>query len=111
MVCGLGTSNCIYVPSDKAGRMITSELERLIREEKAKGKYPIMVNANAGTTVFGAFDPINDIADICKKCGLWLHVDVSNDSIASTLSQFIVTLSFMAWSASFLLSHKHRTLY
>jgi glutamate decarboxylase len=78
MVCGFGTSNCVYIPSDKAGRIIPAELERIILEQKAKGKYPIMVNATAGTTVLGAFDPINEIADICEKYGLWLHVDVSS---------------------------------
>lgn len=38
---------------------------------------PLFVNATAGSTVYGAFDPINEIADICEKYNLWLHVDVS----------------------------------
>jgi sulfinoalanine decarboxylase/sulfinoalanine decarboxylase/aspartate 1-decarboxylase len=33
------------------------------------------VNATAGTTVLGAFDPIDKIADITEKYGIWLHVD------------------------------------
>jgi cysteine sulfinate desulfinase/cysteine desulfurase-like protein len=57
--------------------MIPSELERLILERKAKGHIPFFVNATAGTTVLGAFDPIEPIADICQKYKLWLHVDVS----------------------------------
>lgn len=57
--------------------MIVSELERLVRERKAMGHIPFFVNATAGTTVLGAFDPINEIADVCQKYGLWLHVDVS----------------------------------
>lgn len=92
MVCGLGTSNCIYVPSDKSGKMLPSELERLILNEKAKGKYPIMVNATAGTTVLGAFDPINDIADICEKHGLWLHVDVSYVRLCVRVSQNLLII-------------------
>lgn len=58
--------------------MIPSELERLILERKAKGHIPFFVNATAGTTVLGAFDPIEPIADICQKYKLWLHVDVSS---------------------------------
>ena len=35
----------------------------------------MMVNATAGTTVLGAFDPIDAIADVCDDHLLWLHVD------------------------------------
>ena len=59
--------------------MIVSELERLVRERKAKGHIPFFVNATAGTTVLGAFDPINEIADVAEKYNLWLHVDVSKN--------------------------------
>lgn len=38
---------------------------------------PFMVALTAGTTVLGAFDPIDPVADICKKYDLWLHVDVN----------------------------------
>lgn len=41
-----------------------------------QGYVPMYVNATAGTTVYGAFDPINEIADICEKYNMWLHVDV-----------------------------------
>lgn len=44
---------------------------------RTQGCVPLFVNATAGSTVYGAFDPINEIADICEKYNLWLHVDVS----------------------------------
>ena len=47
----------------------------------------MFVNATAGSTVYGAFDPINEIADICEKYNMWLHVDVSESSLASSLQQ------------------------
>ncbi|XP_057328051.1 glutamate decarboxylase [Microplitis mediator] len=88
-VCGLGTDNCVMVPSDERGRIIPSKLEELILERKARGHIPFFVNATAGTTVIGAFDPISQIADICEKYKLWLHVDA-------------------AWGGGLLLSRKYR---
>lgn len=57
--------------------MIPSELERLIVERKSRGDIPFFVNCTAGTTVLGAYDPIEEIAAICQKYGCWMHVDVS----------------------------------
>ena len=31
----------------------------------------------SGTTVLGAFDPIDEIAPICKKHTIWLHIDAA----------------------------------
>lgn len=59
-----------------SGRMIVSELERLVQERKSKGQIPFFVNCTSGTTVLGAFDPINEIADVCQKYKMWLHIDV-----------------------------------
>ena len=41
------------------------------------GSEPFYVSATAGSTVLGAYDPFNEIADICQKEKLWMHVDVS----------------------------------
>lgn len=92
-VCGLGTENCVSVPSDEHGKMIPSELERLILERKARGQIPFFVNATAGTTVLGAFDPLDEIADICQKYNCWFHVDVSCDlfSIPMILNLFYLS--------------------
>lgn len=46
-----------------------------------QGSAPFLVCATAGTTVLGAFDPLDKIADICEKHGLWFHVDVSLDTV------------------------------
>ena len=56
--------------------MIPEDLERRIVEAKRRGKKPFFVTATTGTTVLGAFDPVNEISIIARKHNLWLHVDV-----------------------------------
>jgi len=72
---GIGRANVRYIGSDDYGRMIPSKLEAQLKVDIEDGCTPIYVNSTAGTTVLGAFDPIDDLADICEKYKLWLHVD------------------------------------
>jgi glutamate decarboxylase len=76
-MCGLGTDNVVSVPIDAQGRMIPLELENLVQKTKAEGKTPFYVNATAGTTVLGSYDPFEAISAVCKKHNLWLHIDGS----------------------------------
>lgn len=74
---GLGSQNVIPVPVDSAGRMLPSALEDLILASKSRGETPFFVNATAGTTVHGSFDPFPALSTICKTHNLWLHIDGS----------------------------------
>jgi glutamate decarboxylase len=75
---GLGRKNVISVPVDElTGQMMPSELERLVQESKNRGETPFFVNATAGTTVLGSFDPIPPLSAICKSHNMWLHIDGS----------------------------------
>ena len=56
-------------------RLRTDELERAIAADRAAGLKPFMVFSTAGTTNTGAVDPINTVADIAAREGLWHHVD------------------------------------
>ena len=49
----------------------------LLREARLQGLEPFFINATAGTTVRGACDPLHEIAELCEKTGLWMHVDAS----------------------------------
>jgi sulfinoalanine decarboxylase/sulfinoalanine decarboxylase/aspartate 1-decarboxylase len=72
---GIGQNNIRHIQVDSKGKMVPEKLEEQIIEDLSKGFIPIYVNATAGTTVLGAFDPIDKIADITEKYKIWLHVD------------------------------------
>jgi glutamate decarboxylase len=57
--------------------MRTDRLRELVVRAKAEGKTPFYVNATAGTTVRGSYDPFEDISAVCKEHGLWMHIDAS----------------------------------
>ncbi|KAJ8035927.1 Glutamate decarboxylase 1 [Holothuria leucospilota] len=73
------------------GKIILEDLENKVQQAIARGDKPFFVSATAGSTVVGAYDPLNGIADICEKYGLWFHVDA-------------------AWGGGVILSRKHRHL-
>ncbi len=72
---GIGKDNIRYIEADSIGRMIPEKLETKIIADLNNGYIPTYVNATAGTTVLGAFDPIDQIAEITEKYNIWLHVD------------------------------------
>lgn len=72
-ICGMGSFSCWPVPVDAEGRMKATDLQRMVTSAREQGLTPFYVNATAGTTVFGAYDPLVDIAKICKTEKLWFH--------------------------------------
>ncbi|KAK6086320.1 hypothetical protein SCUP234_02533 [Seiridium cupressi] len=74
---GLGSASVVSVPVDDAGRMVPDGLREAIRLAIAAGKTPLYVNATAGTTVLGSYDPFREISAVCKDFNLWFHIDAS----------------------------------
>jgi glutamate/tyrosine decarboxylase-like PLP-dependent enzyme len=72
-----GLGGCIRreIPLDQAYRMDARELELGVRKDRKQGLLPWLIVAAAGSTDTGAVDPLEDIAHLAKKAGLWLHVD------------------------------------
>ena len=88
---GIPESHIQKIPTDMTFRMDASALEQAIRSDLSKGLRPFTVIASAGTTNTGSVDPLPEIASICRRYGMWMHVDG-------------------AFGASVLLSRKHRHL-
>ena len=61
--------------SDDAFRLPLTQLRHAVEADRAAGKVPFCVIANAGTTNTGAVDPLPDLAQLCREEGLWLHAD------------------------------------
>lgn len=74
---GMGTKAVVKIKTDARGRMLPEELENQMSLAEEKGHIPYFVCATAGTTVIGAYDPLHPIADVCKRHGVWLHVDAA----------------------------------
>ena len=74
-VCGLGSNAVRPIPIDARRRMRPDALEDALAKDTAAGIIPVAVVATAGTTLTGAVDPLDEIAEGCERHGVWLHVD------------------------------------
>ena len=74
---GLGHANLVKIPADAEFRMRVDALESAIAADKTAGYRPLAVVATLGTTSTTSMDPIDNIADICVRHGLWLHTDAA----------------------------------
>lgn len=74
---GLGQRSLVKIQTDAEYRMNTKALGRAIEEDRRAGALPFCVVATVGTTSTTSIDPVEEIADICEREKLWLHVDAA----------------------------------
>lgn len=75
MIAGMGIDSLIPVSADIKGKMNVHDLISKIEKAIKSGQHPIAVIATIGTTITGNIDPINEIAEVCKKHKIWFHAD------------------------------------
>jgi aromatic-L-amino-acid decarboxylase len=88
IVLGLGTEGVAKIGSDAEYRMDAGELQRVIAADRAAGHRPFCVVATVGTTSTTSIDPVPDIAEICEREGLWLHVDAAYAGSAAAIPEY-----------------------
>ncbi len=74
-ILGLGSKSLRLVASDDAFRMDVTALARAIAADRAAGLRPVCVIAAAGTTNTGSIDNLPAIGALCRREGLWFHID------------------------------------
>jgi aromatic-L-amino-acid decarboxylase len=74
---GIGHEGVRKIPTDDAFRMDPAALEAAIAEDRASGVRPIAVVATVGTTSTSSIDPVPQVAEVCARERLWLHVDAA----------------------------------
>jgi aromatic-L-amino-acid/L-tryptophan decarboxylase len=84
MMAGLGADSVRSIPVDPVNQaMSVDALRSAVEADLAQGVTPLMIQAAAGTTSTGAFDPVAALGGVARACGAWLHVDAAWAGVAA----------------------------
>ena len=95
-ILGFARSQLRAIAVDEAFRIDLAALEAAIAADRAAGRRPFCIVANAGTTNTGAVDPMDALADIAAREGMWLHVDGAYGGAAALVPSGRALLGGMA---------------
>ena len=80
---GIGCNQLRKLPTDDRFRLRVDLLAPAIEADRKAGLRPAIVIGNAGTVNTGAIDPLDELAELCAREGLWFHVDGAYGAMAS----------------------------
>jgi aromatic-L-amino-acid decarboxylase len=86
-IAGFGKKNFRRIPTDDRFALIPEKLDEAIVRDRESGLVPACVVATVGTTSSGAIDPLRPIGEICRRQGVWLHVDAAWAGTAALLPE------------------------
>jgi aromatic-L-amino-acid decarboxylase len=107
---GLGHESLRKIPSDDNFSMRIDALRAAIKEDRAAGLLPIAVVATVGTTSTTSIDPVPQVAEICERERLWMHVDAAYGGVAAMLPSHAHVLAGAARADS-LVVNPHKWLF
>lgn len=85
---GLGLRSLRKIECNDRFEMIPEKLAEAIDDDIEKGYLPICVIPTIGTTSSSSVDPVDAIADVCEKYGIWLHIDTAYAGSTAIVPEF-----------------------
>lgn len=85
---GLGLRSLRKIECNDRFEMIPDKLVAAIDEDIESGYLPICVIPTVGTTSTSSVDPVDAIANVCEKYGVWLHVDTAYAGSTAIMPEF-----------------------
>ena len=87
MTLGLGRASVVKIPVNETYEMDAEALSAAIEADHLAGRRPVAIVATIGTTSSTSADPVNAIADVATREGLWLHVDAAYAGVVALLPE------------------------
>jgi aromatic-L-amino-acid decarboxylase len=87
-IAGIGRAQVRAIDVDERYAMRPEALAAAIEADRAAGCRPVMVCATVGTTSSTAIDPVSAIGEVCRRSGVWLHVDAALAGSAAVCPEF-----------------------
>jgi aromatic-L-amino-acid decarboxylase len=110
ILLGLGHDSLVRIPADAQFSLDATALDDAIARDRAAGLRPIAVVATVGTTSMTSADPVPQIAALCARQGLWLHVDAAYAGAAAIVPEY--RHHFSGWElADSIVMNPHKWLF
>ncbi|WP_157431052.1 pyridoxal phosphate-dependent decarboxylase family protein [Actinomadura macra] len=74
-VLGVGEAQIVRLPVNRSRQIRADRVRGALAAARDRNLKVFCLVASAGTTEIGAFDPIDELADVAAEDGTWLHVD------------------------------------
>ena len=88
MIAGIGLDNLRLIETDGNYAMKVQALSAAVEHDLREGRIPFFVMGTVGTTSSNAMDPLPEIAEICRRHGMWFHVDAAMSGTAALCPEF-----------------------
>jgi aromatic-L-amino-acid decarboxylase len=76
-VLGFPAETLSLVESDDRFRLRGAPVAAAVARDRVAGLLPLAIAGVAGSTNTGSVDRVEELADVCEREGLWLHVDAA----------------------------------